>query len=94
MQACNHVYMNSQLTIRNLPEPVNRYLRKKAQLSNKSLNQVVIDELSEKVPNLNENIESSLAWFIGSGMDKETVSELQIEDQLQKEKIAKENAVS
>lgn len=86
--------MSIQLTIRNLPEPVDLYLRKKAKLSNKSLNQIVIDELSEKVPNLNESLESSFAWFIGSGMDKETLELLTIEDKIQKEKIAKDNAFS
>ena len=86
--------MSTQLTIRNLPEAVDLYLRKKAKLSNKSLNQIVIDELSEKVPNLNQSLESSFAWFIGSGMDKETLEVLKVEDKLQKEKIAIDNALS
>lgn len=86
--------MSIQLTIRNLPEPVDLYLRKKAKLSNKSLNQIVIDELSEKVPNLNESLESSFNWFIGSGIDKETLEALMVEDRLQKEKIAKNYALS
>lgn len=86
--------MSITLTIRNLPESVDLYLRKKAKLSNKSLNQIVIDELSEKVPNLNESLESSFSWFIGSGLDKETLEALMVEDKLQKEKIAKDNALS
>ncbi len=83
--------MNTQLTIRNLPEPVNYYLRKKAKLTNKSLNQTIIDELSEKVPDLNKSLSSSLSWFIGSGLDDDTLESLRSEDRLQKEKVAREN---
>lgn len=86
--------MPTQLTIRNLPEPVNLYLRKKARLTNKSLNQVIIDELSEKVPSLRDTAASSLAWFIGSGMDQATLDALLNEDKLQKERLAKDNAPS
>jgi hypothetical protein len=86
--------MTTQLTIRNLPEPVSLYLRKKAKMSNKSLNQVVIDELSDRVPSLHEDLDRSLGWFIGSGLDKDTVDALVREDELQKEKIAKEDALS
>jgi len=86
--------MSTQLTIRNLPEPVELYLRKKAKLSNKSLNQTVIDELSEKVPSLNENLTTSLSWFIGSGMDNESIEALILEDTLQKEKITKVHDIS
>jgi len=86
--------MSTQLTIRNLPESVNIYLRKKAKLSNKSLNQVVIEELSEKVPNVKDTLDSSLDWFIGKGIDNETMDALTEEERLQKEKMAKTNALS
>jgi plasmid stability protein len=86
--------MNTQLTIRNIPEPVSLYLRKKAKLNNKSLNQVVIEELSKDVPNLNNPLSSSLAWFIGSSIDHQTVEALRVEDKRQKERFAKENAIS
>jgi len=86
--------MSTQLSIRNLPESVNLYLRKKAKLSNKSLNQIVIEELSEKVPNIKDTLDSSLDWFIGKGIDNETMDALTEEDRLQKEKIAKTNALS
>ncbi len=89
MHACYLACMTTQLTIRNLPESVNLYLRKKAKLSNKSLNQVVIDELSEKVPFIKEDLKSSLDWFIGSGMDNETITALIEEDKLQKDKLKK-----
>ena len=86
--------MSTQLSIRNLPESVNLYLRKKAKLSNKSLNQIVIEELSEKVPNVKDTLDSSLDWFIGKGIDNETMDALTEEDRLQKEKMAKTNALS
>lgn len=86
--------MSTQLTIRNLPESVNLYLRKKAKLSNKSLNQIVIEELSEKVPNIKDTLDLSLDWFIGKGIDNETMDALTEEDRLQKEKMDKMNALS
>ncbi len=94
MNACYHAFMNTQLTIRNVPEAVNLYLRKKASLSNKSINQVVIEELSKEVPNLDKPLGSSLSWFIGSGMDSKTIEALKVEDAIQKERFAKENAIS
>jgi hypothetical protein len=73
-----------QYTVRNIPEPVNRYLRKKAQLSGKSLNQVIIDELSEKVALPTATVSSALSWFIGSGIDDATLIALKKEDKVQK----------
>lgn len=78
-----------QYTVRNIPEPVNRYLRKRAKLSGKSLNQVIIDELSEKVASTSTPPGQSLDWFIGSGIDDETLKALVEEDDLQK-KLARE----
>ena len=79
-----------QYTIRNIPEPVNRYLRKKAQLSGKSLNQVIVDELSEKVSEPSAVVGTALSWFIGSGMDVATLQALDEEDRLQKELASKD----
>ena len=79
-----------QYTIRNIPAPVNRYLRKKAQLSGKSLNQVIIDELSEKVSPLSTPLVDSLSWFIGSGIDDATVRALEDEETAQKALAAQE----
>jgi hypothetical protein len=76
-----------QYTIRNIPEPVNRYLRKKVSLTGKSLNQVVIDELSDKVSS--SAAQGSLDWFIGSGIDDETLRALEEVDMIQK-KLASE----
>jgi hypothetical protein len=79
-----------QYTIRNIPEPVNRYLRKKSRISGKSLNQVIIDELSEKISNPSENVGKALSWFIGSGIDDATLKALDDEDKVQKEIAARE----
>jgi hypothetical protein len=43
---------------------------------------------------LHEDLDRSFDWFIGSGLDKDTVDALVREDELQKEKIAKEDALS
>lgn len=75
--------MTTQYTIRNIPEPVNRYLRKKTQLSGKSLNQVIIDELSEKVASPSAPLVDALSWFIGSGIDKTTIKALEDQEKLQ-----------
>ena len=79
-----------QYTVRNIPEPVDRYLRKRAKISGKSLNQVIIDELSEKLPGSSENLVDSLDWFIGSGMDQATLDALEEEDRLQKQLAERE----
>ncbi len=80
-----------QYTIRNIPEPVDRYLRKRAKLSGKSLNQVIIDELSEKVPNQKQTLLESLDWFIGSNtIDDATLHALEEDDRIQKELTRKQ----
>ena len=79
-----------QYTIRNIPEPVNRYLRKRSRLSGKSLNQVIIDELSEKVAAPAANVGTALDWFIGSGIDDATLTALDKEDKVQKALATKE----
>jgi hypothetical protein len=80
-----------QYTIRNIPEPVDRYLRKRAKLSNKSLNQVVIEELSTHVGNGQKNIIESLDWFIGSGgIGDDVIQALEEDDKAQKELTRKQ----
>ena len=79
-----------QYTIRNIPAPVNSYLRKKALLSGKSLNQVIIDELSEKVSPASTPLADALGWFIGSGIDDATLRALEEDDVTQKTLAAKE----
>jgi hypothetical protein len=66
-------------------------LRKKARLSGKSLNQVVVDELSERVSKPSASVVSALSWFIGSGMDDATLQALDEDDKLQKELAARDS---
>lgn len=56
-----------QYTIRNIPVPIDRYLRKRANISGQSLNQVIIDELSEKAGVSTASLVDSLDWLIGGG---------------------------
>jgi hypothetical protein len=77
-------------TVRNIPEPVNRYLRKKARISGKSLNQVIVDELSERVTRASDTVGTAFSRFIGSGMDDATLQALDEDDKLQKELVAKD----
>lgn len=79
-----------QYTIRNIPEPVDRYLRKRAKLSGQSLNAVIIEELSERAGTGKQTLLESLDWFIGSGIDDETLRALEDDDKIQKELARKE----
>ena len=81
-----------QYTIRNIPPELDRYLRKLAKFSGKSLNQVVIDELEVRnMPDLSvKNKANSLDWLFGSGMDEETIKALEEDDKNQKELTRKE----
>jgi hypothetical protein len=69
---------------------VNRYLRKRALQSGKSLNQIIIEELSEKVAPPTATVDAALAWFIGGGMDDATLQALDKEDKVQKKLAAKD----
>jgi len=91
MHACYYACMEvPQYTIRNIPQEVDNYLREQARLSGKSINQVVIDELSEKVAKPNETLLESLDWFIGSGIDQETLDALEEDDKAQKAMMFRE----
>lgn len=79
-----------QYTIRNVPNNLDVYLRKKVRLSGKSLNQVIIDELSEVASIKGTQVNSSLDWFVGSGIDKKTLKALEEDDILQKNLAQKE----
>ena len=74
----------TQYTTRNIPRPVDRYLRKRAHLSGKGLNQVIVEELSEKAADIQTPMSSPLGWFIGSGIDDATLEALGQEDTAQK----------
>ncbi len=59
--------MNSiQYTIRNIPEPVDKVLRRKALEEGKSFNQTVVETL-EKATVKRKSVVEELDWFIGSG---------------------------
>ncbi len=81
----------TQYTIRNIPEPVDRYLRKRAKLSGQSLNQVVIEELSERAGTGKQSLVESLDWFIGSGyIEDDVLQALEEEDKIQKALVREE----
>jgi hypothetical protein len=80
-----------QYTIRNVPQPVDRYLRKRAKISGKSLNQVIIDELSEKAGIGSGSLVDSLDWFIGSGqIGDDVLKALEEDDKIQKDLTRKQ----
>lgn len=85
-----------QYTIRNVPAPVDKYLREQAKRRGRSLNQVIIDELSERAGvtknGKEQTLLESLDWFIGSGIDQETLDVLDEEDREQKALAAREMA--
>lgn len=83
--------ITKQYTIRNVPVPVDRYLRKRAKISGKSLNQIIIDELSEKAGVSNTSLVDSLDWFIGGNQIGDDVLKfLEEEDKIQKELTRKQ----
>jgi len=81
----------NQYTIRNIPPAVDSYLRKRARISGQSLNQVVIDELSQKVSLPDEDLVSRLDWFIGDKSIGEDVNcALDDDDKIQKQMTQKD----
>lgn len=87
------MHTSKQYTIRNVPENVDRYFRKLSEITGKSLNQVIVDELSNSAGqgNSSESLADSLSWFIGSNtIDDETVKFLDDEDRIQKELTRKQ----
>lgn len=85
----------TQYTVRSVPPRLDRALRKRAQLTGKSLNRLIIEDLAARasVP-LDQppakNMAEQLAWFIGSGIDDETLQALADEDKVQKALMARE----
>ncbi len=75
-----------QYTIRNVPEQVDKYLRKRARLSGQSLNQVVLQELSERAGLRSNDLVDSLGWFIGGGViGKDVMKTFEDDNKAQKE---------
>lgn len=80
-----------QYTVRNVPQTVDRYLRKRAKISGKSLNQVIIDELSEKAGVGTESLVDSLDWFYGANtIGDDVIEALEEDDRIQKELTRKQ----
>jgi hypothetical protein len=82
-----------QYTVRNVPPATDRRLRKLAKISGKSLNEVIIDEISEK-DNINKpgsNLVDSLDWFIGGNtIGDDVLRALEEDDKAQKELTRKQ----
>lgn len=80
-----------QYTIRKIPNQVDSYLRKQVKMSGKSLNQVIIDELSQNVKTNDKTLEESLGWFISARkLDQKVEEALRINENEQKDLIRKE----
>ncbi len=74
-----------QYTIRKIPNQLDDYLRRQAKISGKSLNQVIIDELSQNAGMDDRSLTESLDWFIGSKqIDQKVEDALTLEDKNQK----------
>jgi len=90
MHACKNENMKAipQYTIRKVPRELDFELRRRAKKSGKSLNQTIIKELSEKLgiagAASEQTIGSTLDWFIGSGIDQQTLDALEEADREQK----------
>lgn len=56
--------MSIQYTIRNIPPEVDMALKKRAKISNKSFNQVVVEELSKTVQYAGDS--SRFDWLVGT----------------------------
>ena len=81
-----------QYTIRNIPPSTDKRLRKLAKISGKSLNQVVLDSLSEKSGHSKRGtFLDSLGWFIGgNSIDEAAYRAWEEDDKMQKELTRKQ----
>ena len=79
-----------QYTIRDIPPATDRRLRKLAKIRGKSLNEVVVDELSAQ-NTAKGSLVDSLDWFFGSNtIDDATIKFLEEDDKIQKELTRKQ----
>ena len=82
-----------QYTIRNVPPKVDRYYRKLAKLSGKSLNQVILEDLADKsgAKNNKDGFIGSIDWFIGAKtIDEASYRAWEEDDKIQKELTRKQ----
>ncbi len=79
----------TQFTIRNVPLPVSRYLRRRAQATGESINTVIIQELSKSAHVASTGLRPSafdkVKDLFGSGFDPEAAKILDEDEKLQKE---------
>jgi hypothetical protein len=84
-----------QYTIRNIPEQLDQKLRKRAELSGKSLNQIVLEDIASQnntsltaQPN---TVLQNLDWFVGLGpLEADVLQALEQDDIVQKELMRRE----
>jgi hypothetical protein len=83
-----------QYTIRSIPPEIDRLVRKKARLTGKSINQVILDDM-QSIYAPKTALTGALAgldWFVGSGsLDDATLQALEEDDRIQKSLYAREN---
>lgn len=81
--------LTTQFTIRNVPLPVSRYLRRRAEMTGKSINQVIIAELemSARRGRLGDDPGrvAALNELFGTGFDPEAARILDEDEKAQKE---------
>lgn len=81
---------NIQYTIRNVPAPVSRYLKKRSQLTGRSINSIVIEELAKSAGLSPQSTTPDSAYgrlqrFFGGGFDAEAAVRLDADEKQQKE---------
>lgn len=80
----------TQLTIRNVPQEVSARLRQLARVRRTSVNQVVLDELYERVAGPRPSAAEALKDIFGTGFDPEVARALEEDDRAQKELVRRE----
>ena len=58
--------MNTQYTIRSVPKQLDRFLRRQARLRGRSLNQTVLDYISQAVKLDMQDLDDDFSWIIGA----------------------------
>ena len=80
-----------QYTVRNIPPEVDRGLRKRAMLTGKSLNRIIIEQLSSAIQPPGSGIIGNLDWFVGANtIDDSSLKAMADDDALQKRRMRDE----
>jgi plasmid stability protein len=81
--------LTTQFTVRNVPLPVSRYLRRRANSTGKSVNAIIVEELTRTAGLANQQPKRSVAKaaesLFGVGFDPEAARILDEDDKIQKE---------